>query len=310
MSWLIIVLTFLFSFNSFALYEIIPYHSKISFSIDYMKISSVEGRFNIIEGTVDWDPLQKVLRKVSVLIKTISLDSGDTKRDDHLKREDFFFVNNYPEATFESLAIKKIDDRHFLVSGTLSLRGVKKAIALTAIYKGSAKDHTGKTSEFFTAETALNRKDFNMSWNKSLDKGGMLVGDEVKLKAQIQLQATNDKTAYSTHMIPSNPVLDQKQKIDLEKQGPEIHLTAEPTHMPKAVKKQMTEPQQNIPWWKYLLGFVLFCVFAVASYFVKLKLMKVGDQNYSENSIKSILLDLIVIVINVGYATWLYYFLY
>lgn len=310
MSWPIVAFAFLFSFNTFALYEIIPYHSKISFTVDYMKVSSVEGRFKTVEGVVDWEPKSKNLKKISVVIKTASLDSGDAKRDDHLRREDFFFVNNYPEAKFESLAIKKLNNQKFLVSGNLFLRGVKQTVSFDTTYKGSVKDHTGKTSEFFVAETKLNRKDFNMTWNKSLDAGGMLVGDDVKLKAQIQLQAGNEKTAYSTHMVPSNPILDGKQKIDVTKQAPDVQLTAEPTTMPEAVQKQMTEPQQNIAWWKYALGFVLFCVFAVASYFVKLKLMKAGDQTYNENSVRSILLDLVVIVINVAYATWLYYFLY
>lgn len=308
--WLIALFTALFSFSSFAFYEIIPYHSKISFIVDYMKVASVEGRFKIIEGVVDWDPQKRDLKKVTVLIKTASLDSGDTKRDDHLRREDFFFVNNYPEAYFESLAIKKIDSQHFVVSGTLFLRGVKKTIALNTFYRGSAKDHTGKVSEFFEASADLDRKDFKMIWNKNLDTGGVLVGDKVKLRAQIQLQLSNGKTAYSTHMIPSNPVLDGKYRLHPVTKIPEPQLTAAPTAMPTAVKQQLKEQVKEVPWWKYLLGFILFIVFAVASYFIKLKLMKMSDQAYNENSARSILLDLVVIIINVGYAVWLYNFLY
>lgn len=290
-----VLFTALFSLNTFAHYEIVPYHSKISFIVDYMKVASVEGRFKIIEGVIDWDPQKRDLKQVSVHIKTASLDSGG---------KEVFSVNDYPETYFESLVIKKIDSQHFMVSGTLFLRELKRPLTFNVFYKGSSKDYTGKISELFVADADLDRNDFKMIWDTNLETGGVQVGDKVKVRAQIQLQQRNGKAAYPTHRLPSNYGLPPITKL------PEPQLTIAPTTMPSAVKSQLKEQVLEIPWWKYLLGFILFIVFAVASYFIKLKLMKMGDEHYNENSAKSILLDLVVIIINVGYAMWLYYFLY
>ena len=107
-------------------------------------------------------------------------------RDAHLRSEDFFFVDQYPEISFVSSKITKKGNENYDVRGTLTIRGVAKEIVLPVTFLGHAMDPWGNARLGFEAETTINRKDFGLTWNAALETGGFLVGDEVKISVQIQ----------------------------------------------------------------------------------------------------------------------------
>lgn len=185
------------------LYEIIREHSKIGFEIDYMVMSTVDGRFKVFRGFFEYDENRKEISKVNMEINSDSIDTNDQKRDFHLKGQEFLFSDAHRYITFTSPKTVKIAaDNTFLLPGTLTLRGISKSVILKGVLKGKRKDSWGKDSTFFVFNTNINRKDFKMTWNKVIDGGGYLVGDEVRISLTMQTQFTGDKTPFSTHMVP------------------------------------------------------------------------------------------------------------
>lgn len=195
-----------------ALYEINQDHSHLNFSIPYMMVSEVTGAFKKYEGTFEYDKSSKTFDHVTITIHANSIDTTDPKRDLHLKRQDFFFVATYPLIQFKSGPFK-VEKDLFQVPGELDLRGVKKPVLLKGKIRGHIIDPWGKESLFLEGEANLNRKDFGMVWNKELDDGGLLVGDEVKVSFLIQGQIQGQKTPFSTHMTTSNKALDERNKL-------------------------------------------------------------------------------------------------
>ena len=184
--------------------EIIQEHSRVSFDVDYMLMTKVEGQFKKYTGLFELNAAEDNISNVRVTIQGKSVDTSDGKRDFHLKGHEFFFTASYPEITFqtkESVSIKS--GEYFKLPGEITLRGISKPLVLDGFYKGKVKDPWGKESYFFTLKGELNRKDFEIVWNKQMDAGGYLVGDQVRINITIQSQIIGEKTSFSTHMIPS-----------------------------------------------------------------------------------------------------------
>lgn len=205
-------------FNIFAApYEINKDHSKVGFDVDYMTLSKVEGRFKKFSATFDYDPAGKVLKDVKASIDVRSIDTSESKRDSHLKGQEFFFSNKYPEIYFTIPgALHLVENKNIKFDGKLNIRGVEKDISGELKYKGSAIDPWGKENIFFELSTKLNRQEFNMNWNKELDKKGYLVGDEVRIQVTVQGQKFGEKTASSTHMVPDTKGIRERMQL---KQG-------------------------------------------------------------------------------------------
>src|SRR5262249_15611538 len=119
-------------------------------------------------------------------VKTASVDTNEPKRDTHLKSPDFFDVEKFPAMTFKSTRVVKKSDTQFDVTGTFTLHGVSKEITLTVTLVGFVKDPWGNERVGFETKTALNRKEFGLVWNKTLDGGGLLVGDSVDVAITIE----------------------------------------------------------------------------------------------------------------------------
>ena len=132
-----------------------------------------------------------MLTMVVVTIQAASISTNEPKRDEHLKTPDFFDVANQPTITFKSTSVKPTGKDTYEVTGNLTLRGVTKQIALPVTFLGEGKDPWGNEKMGFELETTLNRKDYGISWNKTLDQGGLLLGDEVKV--QISVEANKAK---------------------------------------------------------------------------------------------------------------------
>jgi polyisoprenoid-binding protein YceI len=169
-------------------YTIDKAHSEATFQVRHL-VTKVRGRFTDFDGTIAFNAAQPEASSVNFTFKTASIDTNVADRDTHLRSEDFFFAEQHPEITFVSSKIVNKGGNEFDVHGTLTIRGVGKAIALPVEFLGEAKDPWGQSKLGFEAGITINRKDFGLMWNAALETGGFLVGDEVKINLQIQAVA-------------------------------------------------------------------------------------------------------------------------
>jgi polyisoprenoid-binding protein YceI len=189
-------------------------HSKILFDIDYMMMTTVQGAMKKYEGSFNMSTSETEISDIKVIIKSSSVDTNEPKRDFHIKGHEFFLVASYPEITFEAPGPVAIaSGKKLKVKGFLTLRGIKKEILIDGVYKGKAMDPWNKENYFFDFNTSINRKDFGMNWNKELDNGGVLVGDIVRINISVQAQPIGERTAFSTHMIPSTKGIVERDQL-------------------------------------------------------------------------------------------------
>lgn len=160
-------------------------HSHVGFTVRHI-VSHVQGSFKDFAGQFTFDPKKPSTDKVSFTVQTASISTDNEKRDNHLKSPDFFDVAKYPTMTFESTSVAPAGHDKYRIKGKLTLRGVTRPVTFDVDYLGTAKDPWGKTRSGFTATTRINRKDYGMVWNKALDAGGLMVGDEVAVKLDIE----------------------------------------------------------------------------------------------------------------------------
>ena len=213
--------------------EIIKEHSKIIFDIDYMMVTKVQGQFKDYQGTLNINEEKNEIYNIKVTAFTNSIDTNDGKRDFHLKGMEFFQATNYPEIVFESRGPFKINSK-FMVPGDLTIKGIKKAITWEGVYKGKLKDPWNKENYFFELSGVIDRKAYGMIWNKKMDNGGVLIGDKALVTITIQAQASGDKTAFSTHMIPSTKGIIERDQL---KKGIIKKLTTSTDPLDHPVKK-------------------------------------------------------------------------
>jgi len=167
-------------------YMIDPDHSQVIFKVKHMGISTVTGRFDLVEGSYAFDDKDISKSSVETTIQTASINTNKQKRDDHLKSPDFLNVEKNPTITFKSKEVKKGEGEDFTIVGDLTINGVTKQVELDAEYGGKATDPMGNERTAFTAETGIDRKDYGITWNKTLDSGGLVVGDEVKIELEVE----------------------------------------------------------------------------------------------------------------------------
>ncbi|HEX5645335.1 MAG TPA: YceI family protein [Nitrospira sp.] len=168
-----------------ARWEIDPDHSLIEFRVAHMVVSKTSGRFTDYKGFVEMDTDTKTIKTIEATINAASVETNHDKRDAHLRNPDFLDVAQYPTMTYRMKHAKKQGDTYTIV-GEFTLRGVTKEVTLVSTFNGVAKDPWGNTRAGFSAEGKLNRKDFGMVWNKALDSGGLVVGEEVQVRLDIE----------------------------------------------------------------------------------------------------------------------------
>ena len=167
-------------------------HSEASFKVRHL-LSKVPGRFDDFEGRIQLDLAKPESSSVEFRIRAASVDTDLPDRDKHLRSADFFDVENHPEIVFKSESIRRVDKDRYDVTGTLNIRGVGKRITLPVTYLGQVSDPWGNRRAGYSTAVTLNRKDFGMVWNKALDQGGFVLGDEVWVT--IEIEAIQSKTA-------------------------------------------------------------------------------------------------------------------
>jgi polyisoprenoid-binding protein YceI len=171
-----------------AAYDLDAAHTKAGFRVKHMMVSNVKGSFQKLAGTVDYD--EKAPEKIAIRadIDTASIITDSEQRDQHLKSPDFFDVAKFPKMTFVSKKAKALGQGHLQVTGDLTIRGITKEVVLDV--EGldvEAKDPWGNLRRGGTATTKIHRKDFGLTWNKGLETGGVLVGDDVEIALDFEL---------------------------------------------------------------------------------------------------------------------------
>lgn len=162
-------------------------HTSAQFAVRHMMVSTVRGSFDRVSGTVSYDPERPEQAHAKVEIQTASVNTGNERRDEHLRSADFFEVETYPTMTFESTRVESAGDGQFRLIGDLTIRGVTKEVVLEV--EGPAPplqtDRGMRTGA--TATTTVNRKDFGLTWNRMLEAGGVTVSDEVRITIDVEL---------------------------------------------------------------------------------------------------------------------------
>jgi len=161
-------------------------HSQATFTVRHM-MSKVAGKFDDFTGTVNVDRANPSASSVELTIKTASINTGDPNRDKHLRTPDFFDAEKNPEIHFKSTAIAPSKTKDvYDVTGDLTMHGVTKRVTLPVEFLGYQKDPWGNERAGFQLETKLSRKDYGINWNKALDNGGFLVGDDVTVSINLE----------------------------------------------------------------------------------------------------------------------------
>jgi polyisoprenoid-binding protein YceI len=166
-------------------WEIDSSHSGIHFSVRHLVIAKVRGQFQRWSGTVTVPDDDFSRARVAVTIDASSIDTGVGQRDDHLRSADFFNVAEFPELTFSTERVEPQGDR-LRLSGTLTIKGVSRPVVLDVEPHGQAKDPWGNQRAAFTAKTAIDRRDFGLTYNQALEAGGVLIGDRVDIEIEIE----------------------------------------------------------------------------------------------------------------------------
>lgn len=165
-------------------------HSEVGFSVKHLMISNVKGKFGIFDAKIDFDTKTKTFKSLSAVIEADSINTDNEKRDGHLKNADFFNVEKFDEIKFDMTSYDKKSDDEGVMKGNLTMHGVTKPITLDVEIGGVGKGFKGETRIGFTLEGKIDRKDFGLKWNKTLETGGVVVGDKVKLNIEVEAKET------------------------------------------------------------------------------------------------------------------------
>ena len=168
-------------------WDIDPAHSAAQFQVRHLMISNVRGEFGKISGKVTFDGKNYATVKAEAAIEVASINTREPKRDDHLRSADFFDAASYPKIIFKSKRVEGVSGRKFTLVGDLTIRGTTKEVALRVEATPIVKGMGGETRIGAQATTKVNRQDFGVKWNRTLDGGGVVVGDEVQITLDLEL---------------------------------------------------------------------------------------------------------------------------
>jgi polyisoprenoid-binding protein YceI len=178
------------------IWTIDPAHSNAEFSVRHMMISTVNGKFDVLEGKLDFDPANPEVASVEATIDAASINTSATDRDNHLRSADFFDAETYPTLTFKSTKVEKTGEGEGTVMGELTMRGQTKEVTFDIEYFGEMpKTLFGDRRVGFVGTTKINREDWGLTWNQALETGGVLVSQEVKITVNLQAATAIEEAA-------------------------------------------------------------------------------------------------------------------
>ncbi len=166
-------------------WKIDPGHSAVQFKVKHLAIANIAGAFSAFTGIVQTDRDDFAEAQVHLEIEAASLGTNNEKRDDHLKSDVFFDVQQFPTLTFDGSLHRTIDN--YALTGLLTLRGVTRQMTLQAAFTGTGKGRWGDTRAGFEVRGRLNRTDFGLTWNMPTEVGGLLIGEDIQLQMDIEL---------------------------------------------------------------------------------------------------------------------------
>ncbi len=157
-------------------------HTTVGFSVSHI-FTSVQGRFDRFDGTIVFDPEKPESVVVRATVEAASINTNNTKRDKHLRSDDFFDVKKHPTLSFESTGgITEMKENRGKLAGNLTIHGVTKPVVFDVTFRGQGKDPWGNVRAGFSAILNIDRKDYGLNWNEVLETGGLLVGEEVEIR--------------------------------------------------------------------------------------------------------------------------------
>jgi len=180
----VLALVFVLSFQASA-WEVDQTHSSVQFVVSHFTVSKVRGEFTDFDGNLTFDGTNLKDGSVSINVKATSVSTGNTNRDDHLRSDDFFNVEKFPEIKFKSKQVIPGEGNKFKLVGDLTIRDVSKEVTFDCEFNGIVSAQGGKKSGF-SAETTINRQDFKVAFAKTLEGGGLIVGNDVKLSLELE----------------------------------------------------------------------------------------------------------------------------
>jgi polyisoprenoid-binding protein YceI len=173
-------------------YTIDPTHSRIGFVARHAMVTKVRGSFNEFAGGGYFNAEDPSASTAEISIQAASIDTRNADRDAHLRSNDFFDMETYPEIRFVATSIELVDAENFRVTGDLTIKGVTKPVTVDFEYNGSAVDPFGNTRVGFEGRTTVNRKEWGVNWNAALEAGGVLVSEKVTLEFEISAIRTGE----------------------------------------------------------------------------------------------------------------------
>jgi polyisoprenoid-binding protein YceI len=176
-------------------YQIDSVHSSIHFSIRHLVISKIHGRFSKLGGTIQFDEQQPASSKVDIQIDVNSIDTNDTKRDEHLKTPEFFDVAQYPQITFSSTKVEPAGANEYRVTGDLTMRGITHPVTLQVEHGGQVKDFWGNHRGGFGIKGAIDRRDFGMTFSGATESGAAVLGDKIDIAIDVEAIKTAAQAA-------------------------------------------------------------------------------------------------------------------
>ncbi|MDQ4037860.1 MAG: YceI family protein [Actinomycetota bacterium] len=166
-------------------YAVDPAHSTFAFVARHAMVTKVRGSFQEFDGTITIDGDDPIRSSGSLTIVAKSINTGNEQRDGHLRSNDFFDMDTYPEISFQSTGIEAVSENEYRVTGDLTIKDVTKSVTLDTEFTGAAVDPFGNLRIGFEAKTVVNRKNWGVNWNAPLEAGGVLVSEKVTIEVDI-----------------------------------------------------------------------------------------------------------------------------
>lgn len=168
-------------------WNIDPAHTNVGFTIRHMMVSKVRGNFSDFEGTIEGNPEELENTTIHFKVGIASISTNNEDRDNHLRSADFFEAEKYPNMTFQSTNIEKVNDNEYKLTGNLTIKDVTKETTFDVELLGKETNPWGVPVVGFEASTKISRKEFGLTWNQALETGGVLVGDDVQINIDLQV---------------------------------------------------------------------------------------------------------------------------
>lgn len=292
-------------------------HSEVFFQLSYLGQGEVTGRFTKFGGQLDLEGEKP--KAINLWLEADSIDSGNKMRDNHLRSNDFLRSKAHPLMTFESSNINEIKPNTFWTLGNMTVGGEKRLVKIQFELTPAAKDTWNFTSRFAKWKGKISRKDFNITWNKTLGDNKFLVGDSVSIWGSFQLQPGKG-TPSSKHMIPDTKYIREREKVARGEatHGDAAKLAPKNTDVVAAVGSDIPQPVKfddpkassgghTLAWWIWfsILGMMGF----FSSIILGLHSKKVIADNfkYSETGIMGHVSDFVTIIYVVIYSVAYWY---